>query len=172
MTAPDRKPYYWDHGTSEEGYDPADAVRWTVDDFYWATRSTPDWRVEDTNVEIVVSLIRHDPGELVVLGWQAAGLSGRIEARPDPSGWVRVIGTLAETEVFAAYLHRQWEQWELWPEDAHIPAHDSEGPGTIGKHQNWVNIDTAAWPALAPLAPERYVTFSINEEKLRQKDRP
>lgn len=167
MSAPARKPYYWDHGTTEEGEDPAVAMGWLIDHFIWSVPYFPDWLVEDKGIEVALRVAEHRPGVLGIIGFTSGGIEGTVQLRPDPSGWVLVTGHVAEAEVFRAYLERPWEQWEFWPPGA-TPERGEEGPGRIGKHMNWIGANSETWPGLAPIANELGgVHLIVDEEKLR-----
>lgn len=165
MSAPTRAPYYWDHGTSEEGYPPGEAAGWLVDDMAWDARYSPDWKWGA--VEIDLSLVAHDKGKRSVISFSGGGVSGTVSFVPDPSGWVLVTAAIGGTEVFRGYMDRPWEMYEIWAPGA-TPGKDDEGPGHMGKKLAWVGLNPDFWPALLPLADaEGSVMFEVDDDRLR-----
>ncbi len=152
MSAPSRPAFYYDGiFGNDAGGNPAEESGWLVDDFLSVAKSFPDWMVEDLGIEVRLSVTDHRPLKRVVIAWETATAHGTIQASSDPSGYVLIIGSLGDKEVFRAYLDRPYEEYELWPPGAD-PGKEDEGPGRMGKHKNWVSLRVSAWPALAPLS--------------------
>lgn len=168
MSAPTRKPFYYDFSNSEDGLPPEQGAPWVIDDFVSIARHFTDWLVEDRRLPFQVRPLAALKDGAARISFAGDGHYGLIELTPDPSGWVLVVGKVGEREVFRGYLDRPYEHYELWPVDAE-PAADEEGPGRIGKIQSWIGLSADAWPALKPLADERgWVTLVVDEDKLRQ----
>lgn len=168
-TPPARRPYYFDMADPDgPGIEPRRAATWLVDDFASVARHFPDWRHEESGTAVHLVVLAHQKETAVTLGWTAGFLSGTIEALPDPTGWLRIVGRVAGAEVFRGFLERPYEEYEIWPPGAG-PAR-GEGPGRIGKRQAWVSFRVEPWPALRPLASVAgSINFSVDEDKLRGK---
>lgn len=152
MTAPTRDPFYYELlSNGEVSLDPTKAMGWLIDDVASTVATFPEWIVEDTGHTVDLKIAEHVRGERLVIFWRTAPVDGTITLRTDPSGWVRVTGTIDGREVLAAWLDRPWEQFELWPEDS-TPARDEEAPGQIGKKLHWIGLNAELWPALLPIA--------------------
>ena len=176
MSAPARKPYYWDHGITEAGYPPQQGGAWLIDDFVSIAKYFPDWMAADEGIAIQVEpLAQYDASGVGRIGFTANGVTGEIALTLDPSGWVLAVATIAGAEVFRGYLHRPWEQCEIWP-PGREPVGDEEAPGRIGKKQTFVSLSTDAWPQLLTLSKGLAgIIFEVDEDKLRvlmaQRDR-
>lgn len=168
MSAPARKPHYWDHGTSEEGYAPEQGGAWLIDDFVSIAKYFPDWIAEEDGLAIRIEpLARYEDGGVGRIGFSCNGVSGEIALTLDPSGWVLAVATIADPEVFRGYVDRPWEQCEIWP-PGREPVGDEEAPGRIGKKQTYVSLSDTEWPQLVGLTKGLgRIIFEVDEAKLR-----
>ena len=147
--------YYGDLWTGkDEGLDPADESRNTVDDFAAMPSLLPRWVLDDEArglPEFTLELVEHVPRQHAVL--RGGGVLVRCAA--DASGYVLVTAERDGAELFRAFIDRPYEEYDLWPPGAVFPGRRSEeAPGRIGKRRSWVVLDTRTWPILAPLANE------------------
>jgi hypothetical protein len=150
--APDLPPYYFDMVDPEgPGRSPAMIVPLLIDDLVLGIGHTPDWRVDNPGASIVQLSVLAKGRNEARIGFAGAGVEGVIELGCEPSGWMRVVASVAGAEVFRAYLDQVWEEHELWPANAEKM---QESPGRMGKKRNWLSLRADAWPALRPLANE------------------
>jgi hypothetical protein len=168
MSAPTKAPYYWDHGTTEDGDPPAQGGPWLIDNLVVTARYFNDWMVEGLDLAISVrDIAEYKDGGVGRIGFSARGVEGEIALTLDPSGWVLAVARIGETEVFRGYIDRPWEMIDIWPPGS-TPAKDEESPGRIGKKQTWVGLATDVWPALQAIANgQDSLFFEVDEAKLR-----
>jgi len=77
VSAPARKPYYWDHGTTDAGDPPERGGPWLIDDFVSVAKYFPDWMVEGDDLAIRIEpLARYDSGGVGRIGFSARGVTG------------------------------------------------------------------------------------------------
>lgn len=168
MSAPAKAPYYWDHGTTDEGDTPDFGGPWLIDSLVHVARYFNDWKVEGLDLAITVrDIAEYKDGGVGRIGFSARGVEGEIALTMDPSGWVLAVARIGETEVFRGYIDRTWEMCDIWPAGA-TPSRDDEGPGRIGKRQHWVGLAVEDWPQLQAIANgQDSVFFEVDEDKLR-----
>ncbi len=156
MSAPTRAPHYWDYGTSEDGYPPAEGGPWCIDGIVAEAETFQDWMVEGQDLPITVRPIaRYEKTGAGKIGFRARGIEGEITLSMDPSGWILALAHVGGREVFRGYIDRPWEEYEIWPAGA-TPRRDEEGPGRMGKKRSWMALSPEAWPQL------RSITNGLN----------
>ncbi|HQZ11910.1 MAG TPA: hypothetical protein PK286_03405 [Devosia sp.] len=167
MSAPARPPFYYEPlSNGEVGMDPAQASGWLVDDLVSTAETFREWLLEAGGYTIDLAVLEHETGRRAVIGWRTAPADGTLVLTADPSGWVKVVGTISGREVFSAYLDRPWEHYEFWPEGAR-PQRDEEAPGQMGKKQAWVGLRAETWPSLLPIADSfGGVYLAIDDKRL------
>jgi len=168
MTAPAKTPLYWDYGTSDEGYPPAQGGPWLIDDFVSTAGTFRDWMVEGDDLPIAVwPICRYETAGVGKIGFGLKGVEGEITLSMDSSGWVLAVAHIGGSEVFRGYIDNIWEQCDIWPAGA-TPSREDDGPGQIGKHRTWVGLSTTAWPQLLNLAKGlEAIIFEVDDAKLR-----
>lgn len=137
-------------------YAPAEAAYGFALEFGWTARDNPDWILESCGARRVRLTLIESSAERGRIGFESEGVSGEIRLAPHPSGWVKVEAAIAGEVVFTAFAEQVWEEYELYPAGfaARRTASDEDAPGRIGKRRNWLSIQAADWPALAPFANE------------------
>jgi hypothetical protein len=172
VSAPAKAPYYWDFGTSEEGYPPAYGGPWYIDSMVGDAAVFEDWKIEGDGSPVVVwPITKYEETGTGKIGFGAKGVQGEIALTMDPSGWILAVATIAGKEVFRGFIDRPWEQYDIWPVGA-TPERNEEGPGRIGKKRAWVALSTEAWPQLLSYAGgSEALIVEIDENKLRENSR-
>ena len=162
MTPPRHPPVFSEpiYGMETTGAGTAELAGWLFYSLAGDAGHSPDWSVEaGPGLAVRIRLIDHERGRGVTLGFTVGEGEGEIRTGLDPSGWVRVTVTLRGEDVFRAWLDRPYEEYHLWPDDA-AASPDEDPPGHIGKRRNWVSLSVAAWPRLAALTPEPWLSLS------------
>ena len=168
MSAPVRSAYYWDYSTTEAGDPPDVGGPWLIDGFVSTANSMADWKIEGQDFPIRVwRIAKYEETGAGRIGFAAGGVEGEIVLTMDPTGWVLAVAQIGGAEVFRGYIDRTWEMCDIWPAGA-TPGRDHEGPGRIGKRQQWVGLATDLWPQLQSIAKGLdAVMFEVDEDKLR-----
>lgn len=170
-SAPEIPPYYFDSlGGREEGLEPQASARLLVDALAQTAETFPAWRHDDLGAPIRLSVRSYLPGVRAVIGYETGGMDCEVEVSPHRSGWVVAVATIAGREVFRAYLHQPYEEYELWPAGAQ-PLRDAEPPGRMSKRRLWISLQLSGWPELAGIANEAgWVNLSYDEAGPQQTD--
>ena len=164
-TSPPVPPSWFDGMTGEEP-PPRIAAAAALDDFADVLSNAPRWLLETgCGGAITLRVCAHRQGERLEVLAELAGECAQIALEPHVSGWLSIAAVCSGQEVFRAWLDRPYEEYELWPEGAAIPAGRTvDPPGRIGKRRNWINLSAAAWPQLARFANAAGIVAAIEAE--------
>lgn len=149
---PPRPPAFFDMATGGDT-DPARAAPAIIDAFAGTLRHDRLWRIDSAAAPLAGAMVTvlsvEDVGGALVVRLVLAGRPGAARLAPHSSGWLALRIRVAGAPTFRAWLDRPYEEYEFHPPGA---ATADDPPGRIGKRRNWVSLDCAAWPALAPIA--------------------
>ena len=165
MTPPRHPPVFSEpvYGMETTGADTAELAGWLFASLAGDAGHSPGWLVEaGSGLPVRIRLLDHEKGRGLTLGFIVGEGEGEVRASLDPSGWVQVTVTLRGENVFSGWLDRPYEEYHLWPDDAAASPYE-DPPGHIGKRRNWVSLSVAAWPRLAALTPEPWLTLSATD---------
>ncbi len=155
-TPPKTAPYFFDP-YNEEGDDPHRASAFLMGQLVSAVRISPDWFVDDdaNPTPFSLNVIEHRQNERALIGFSGGGVTGQIELKTDPSGYLLAVGYLDGKAVFRGYIDQPYEERDIWPPGAEFdPRRTVDAPGRIGKRGTWIVVNTKVWPAFAPVANE------------------
>lgn len=133
------------------------------------------WQVETDAglVDVIVDLPVVPPQpDSVGIPFKVLGRSGLLIARIGEGAWIELTVELAGTTVFSAAMHRPYEQFELWPS---VPGEEDEGvsneaPGIISKRLEWISLSVLAWPKLARLTKNGWLSLAVPEVSVEREE--